>query len=178
MVNWLDLYAKAVIFATTAHDGQRRKWADQPYILHPLRVSKKVLELTGDLKLATAGILHDVIEDCRVEPIAIATDFGDQIAIIVESLTKRKELPRKQKNAEYLMRFNCADTNTVILKLADRLDNICSTGDAPTDFKDRYAKETIELVEAIPKTALNDPSVIVLLKDVTAWTMTGRIQKP
>ena len=165
-------YIDAVEFATIAHDGQRRKFGvKEPYVAHPIRVSKKVLQVTEDysswyeekrLELAIAAVLHDVIEDTPVKAYAIADSFGESVKTLVESVTKNTALPKADKEMEFLLRYKSSPVETVIIKLADRLDNLQSMSEAPLDFQRKYLANTKQLLSAVPKKAENNPSVNAL----------------
>jgi GTP pyrophosphokinase len=162
-------YIDAVEFATRAHGSQTRRYGTkEPYIAHPIRVSKYVLKVTEDLplerrmKLATAAVLHDVIEDTPVRPIVIEDAFGNDIRILVESVTKNTSLPKADKEMEFLLRFKTSPIDTVLIKLADRLDNLKSMDTAPTDFQKKYLANTDQLLKALPDKALQDRHVISL----------------
>jgi (p)ppGpp synthase/HD superfamily hydrolase len=179
-MDWINTYAEALEFATLAHDGQRRKWGNlSPYIIHPIRVSKRIISLTGNLCLATAGLLHDTIEDTNITFDVLKEKFGSKIAELVESVTKRKDIQRKsEREDEYLQRFSMASVDTVVLKLADRMDNIVDSVNAPPQFRDGYIRNTIQLLDTIPKYTTTDQFVISLLKEITAWTINGYIAEP
>ncbi|MBR4436538.1 MAG: bifunctional (p)ppGpp synthetase/guanosine-3',5'-bis(diphosphate) 3'-pyrophosphohydrolase, partial [Spirochaetales bacterium] len=70
------LLTEAIIFAAKAHEGQMRKFSKTPYILHPLEVAGIIATMTDDQKVMAAGVLHDVIEDCGVDPAIIKEKFG------------------------------------------------------------------------------------------------------
>lgn len=166
-------YIDAVELATRAHGNQTRRYgAKEPYIAHPIRVSKYVLKVTEDLplerrlKLATAAVLHDVIEDTPVKGPIIEDAFGKNIRTLVESVTKNTSLPKADKEMEFLLRFKQASIDTVLIKLADRLDNLKSMETAPVDFQRKYLANTDQLLKALPEAALQDRHVISLLASV------------
>lgn len=163
-------YIDAIEFATRAHASQTRKFgAREPYVAHPIRVSKLVLKVTEDLSvvrrltLATAAVLHDVIEDTDVQAYAIADSFGDEVKTLVESVTKNTKLPKSDKELEFLLRFKQSSVDTVLIKLADRYDNLKSMSEAPSDFQTKYLKNTGQLLKAIPTGATKDRRVVTLL---------------
>lgn len=144
---WTNIYMDALLLATKAHDGQIRRLTKEPYIVHPIRVSKILYQLTGDLRLATAGLCHDILEDTLVEPNEIHASIID----VVQSVTKRKDLPKNEREEEFLSRYKNASLDTVLLKLADRADNVCDLKFQNQNFIDRYQANTIALLEATPK---------------------------
>jgi (p)ppGpp synthase/HD superfamily hydrolase len=160
-------YIKAIEFATVAHAGQTRRFGTrEPYVAHPIRVSQIVLRATEALplerrmKLATAAILHDVLEDTQVKKQAMATTFGYEVTTLVESVTKNVALPKSDKELEFLLRFKQSDVDTVLLKFADRLDNLSSMESAPADFRRKYIANTKQLLQAIPEAAKGDKRVV------------------
>ena len=128
----LNVVEEAVIFATIAHAGMKRKGHGIPYILHPLEAAAIVSEMTGDENVIAAAVLHDVLEDTDVTYEELEQKFG-YIAKLVEAETedKRVDLPaditwkvRKQETVERLR--NEARMEVKMLALADKLSNIRS----------------------------------------------------
>lgn len=163
-------YLDAIEFATRAHATQTRKFGSrEPYVAHPIRASKTILKITEDLPferrmlLATATVLHDVIEDTNVKNYAIADAFGSDVLFLVESVTKNVALPKADKELDYLLRFNKSSIDTVLIKLVDRLDNLKSMATAPADFQKKYIANTNQLLKALPDKAKKDKHVNVVL---------------
>ena len=128
----MELVERAIIFATKAHEGMRRK-NNLPYILHPVEVAAIVSSMTSDQEVIAAGALHDVVEDTEIGIQVIEKEFGKRVAGLVTSETenKRKELPadvtwkvRKEEAMEVLK--NTKDINVKILFLSDKLSNLRS----------------------------------------------------
>lgn len=128
----MELVERAIIFATKAHEGMRRK-NNLPYILHPVEVAAIVSSMTSDQEVIAAGALHDVVEDTEIGIQVIEKEFGKRVAGLVSSETedKRKELPadvtwkvRKKEAMEVLK--NTKDINVKILFLSDKLSNLRS----------------------------------------------------
>lgn len=129
----MNILEEAIVFATKAHKGQKRKLSGSPYILHPLEVASIIATMTDDLSVMAAGVLHDTVEDCGISPDEIRNSFGDAVAALVASETenKRVELPpestwceRKEESLKVLK--NADDINVKIVWLADKLSNIRS----------------------------------------------------
>lgn len=137
--------------ATVAHGDQKRKFTGEPYITHPLRVSKKVFQASGSYQMAIAAVLHDVIEDTTVTEEQIVESFGKDVGFLVRSVTKNKALPKAEREAEYLSRFTYSTSESRVLKLADRLDNVQEMlhQSTPNDFRVKYARNTEKLLGAI-----------------------------
>lgn len=81
--------SRAIEFATLAHGEQVRKYTGQPYITHPIAVSRLVRRFGGDLAMQVAAVLHDTVEDTHVSPAEFEMHFGHDVAALVEHLTAR-----------------------------------------------------------------------------------------
>ncbi len=127
----MKCYAEALIFAVSAHNGQFRKYSQDPYILHPIRVSEFLLKKFSHRKdvetLRIAAVLHDVVEDTWVENKDVEKEFGKKIAGLVEELTKDKSFPKKIAAEKYAAKLQDASDQAKIIKLADIYDNIHDT---------------------------------------------------
>lgn len=117
----------AIIFAFNAHREQPRKGTDIPYIVHPLSVAQILMRWGCSLNLVIAGILHDTVEDTDVSLEDIEKNFGTKIRKIVEDLTEpSKSLPWELRKQHTLDRLKTLDEGTLLVALADKLDNIKS----------------------------------------------------
>ena len=124
---------KAIAFATKCHHGQIRKMADTPYILHPVEVAAIIATMTNDYATMAAGLLHDTIEDCNVDPREIRRRFGPRVAALVQSETEDRFSDRpaaetwmERKEDSLLFLANTKDISVKIMWLADKLSNIRS----------------------------------------------------
>lgn len=157
------LVRKAFLFAKKKHEGQKRR-SGEPYINHPLRVSNFLAESKHDLNTVIAGLLHDTIEDTETSFEEIKEIFGDEIAKIVEGVTKVSSIKIKSKskifsdkeifinqveNYRKLLVATVSDLRVIIVKLHDRLDNIMTLEYIPVDKRKFYARETIEIFAPI-----------------------------
>ena len=118
---------KAIIFATVAHEGQKRKATDTPYILHPLEAANIVASIKYDPDLICAAILHDTAEDVNVSISSIKTMFGEKVAdlVLFQSEDKSKSWKeRKQHTINVLT--ESTDEDAIIVCLADKLSNMRS----------------------------------------------------
>ena len=127
----MELISEAIVFATKAHDGMRRKKGESPYILHPMEAAVIVGSMTDDQEMIAAAILHDVVEDAGITMEEVEQRFGTRVRQLVECETenKREELPpeatwrvRKEESLEVLR--NAQDPAVRILWLGDKLANI------------------------------------------------------
>ena len=124
----LELIEKAYSLAAAAHGEQKRR-SGEPYIIHPLAVAKILVELGMDNESIAAALLHDVVEDTGVPLSDIEKQFGHEIALLVNGVTKLGRIPytsKEEQQAENLRKMLLAmaqDIRVVIIKLADRLHN-------------------------------------------------------
>lgn len=153
----IPLVREAYEFAAECHDGQTRQTGD-PYITHPLEVTAMVAGLELDASALAAALLHDVQEDCGVPNEVIAQKFGDEIARLVDGLTKLDKLPmhfsatdrpRDSAQAQNLRKMFLAmaeDIRVVLIKLCDRLHNMRTLwAFKNVDKQHRIALETKEI---------------------------------
>lgn len=129
----MNVLEKAIQFATEAHEGQMRKLQGVPYILHPVEVAAIIATMTTDLETMAAGVLHDTIEDCDVDPKEIKRRFGPRVSALVQSETEDKLSSRPasetwmERKEESLLMLNLTkDKDVRILWMADKLSNIRS----------------------------------------------------
>ena len=125
----LELIRKAYEFSQKHHAGQSRA-SGQPYLVHPLEVALVLAEMKMDPVAIAAGLLHDSVEDTSVTVVDIRKEFGEQVAHIVEGVTKISAIDfatREEQQAENLRKMMLAmvdDIRVVLIKLADRLHNM------------------------------------------------------
>lgn len=138
----------AFLFAEECHIGQYRKSGDN-YIIHPVEVTKILIELKMDTDGIIAGILHDIVEDTWITIADIKYNFGETVANLVDGVTKLDNLPNgTKKQAESIRKMILAmtkDIRVVIIKLGDRLHNMRTLKYMPPEKQKRIAKETLEI---------------------------------
>lgn len=145
---------RAFYFAEQAHDGQRRR-SGEPYVTHPLAVANILANMHMDHQSLMAAMLHDVIEDTHVPRDALAKQFGEDVANLVDGVSKLAKIAFQDKavaQAENLQKMVLAmsrDIRVIIVKLADRLHNMRTLGSLRPDKKRRIARETLELYARI-----------------------------
>ena len=146
----VDLIHRAWIKADTLHKGQMRK-SGEPYIIHPLNVACILAELHVGPATICAGLLHDVVEDTAATKEELAKEFGDDIAEIVDGVTKVGQLKfasleqKQAENHQHMLLAMAKDIRVIVVKLADRLHNIRTLNALPTEKQVRIAKETLEI---------------------------------
>lgn len=140
------MHIKAKEFAKKAHKGQWRKFSGEPYVEHPKRVAKYVEKLKKSHRLedlVTAANLHDTIEDTDVTADEIEKLFGSLVASLVKELSSDGEGIKQKGKSQYLA-DKMIDMSSwgLVIKLADRLDNISDLHRASVKFREKYVKET------------------------------------
>jgi GTP pyrophosphokinase len=145
---------EAFAFAFNAHNGQLRK-SGEAYIIHPIAVAKILIGFGMDYQSVIAALLHDVVEDTPVTSEDVKKLFGEQVALLVEGVTKLGKVPlasREEQQAENLRKLLLAmseDIRVIIIKLADRLHNMRTLKYVPEQKRRDTAKETIEIYAPI-----------------------------
>jgi GTP pyrophosphokinase len=146
----LELVRKAYEFSQKNHAGQLRA-SGEPYLVHPLGVAQVLAEMKMDAVAISAGLLHDSVEDTSVTIVDIRKEFGEQVAHIVEGVTKISQIDfatREEQQAENLRKMMLAmvdDIRVVLIKLADRLHNMRTLEHLPPERQQKIAKETLEI---------------------------------
>ncbi len=146
----LEIIRKAYDFSLRHHDGQMRA-SGEPYLIHPLEVALVLTDLKLDSTAIAAGLLHDAIEDTDVTHDDIRREFSDQVAHIVEGVTKIDKIDfasREERQAENVRKMVLAmvdDIRVVLIKLADRLHNMRTLEHLPEDRRQKIARETLEI---------------------------------
>jgi guanosine-3',5'-bis(diphosphate) 3'-pyrophosphohydrolase len=142
---------KAYNFALEAHQNQKRE-EGVPYIIHPVAVAKILTDLKLDSATITTGLLHDTIEDTKVTYESVKKEFGEEVANLVEGVTKISELETKAstvskaENFRKLILATSKDIRVLLVKLADRLHNMRTIQFVKDKDKIiRKAKETMEI---------------------------------
>lgn len=141
--------AHAYAFAEKAHENQRRS-SGEPYFFHLSETAKTLAELGMGAITIAAGLLHDSVEDVNVKPEGIEKEFGAEVRFLVEGVTKLGTLrytgtERYIENLRKLCVAMSKDVRVLIIKLADRLQNMQTIGALPKEKRDRIASETLEI---------------------------------
>ena len=146
----LELIRRAWEFCKQQHDGQLRA-SGEPYIIHPLEVAHVLAELKMDSTAIAGGLLHDAVEDTDVTSAEIAKRFNEQVAHIVEGVTKLDKIKfanREDHQAENIRKMLLAmvtDIRVVIIKLADRLHNMRTLQHLKPEKQQKIARETLDI---------------------------------
>ena len=153
----VSMIDKAFQVADKAHEGQVRK-SGEPYIIHPLNVAIILADLEMDKETIIAGLLHDVIEDTIMTEADLVKEFGEDVALLVDGVTKLEKIPlsseidqsdaKLEMQAENLRKMFLAmakDIRVILIKLADRLHNMRTLKFKTPASQQRIAKETLEI---------------------------------
>ncbi len=151
----LGIVAKAYNFAEMAHSNAQTRFSGERYFIHPYNVALILADLHMDVQTVCAGLLHDVVEDTGITFDEIKREFGEEIANMVDGVTKLSKVKyrnKEERQAESLRKMIVAmskDIRVVIIKLADRLHNIRTLQYMPKEKQYQKAMETIEIYAPI-----------------------------
>lgn len=146
----LELIQKAYVFAATAHVGQTRL-SGEPYLSHPLAVADTLAEMGFDEATVAAGLLHDTVEDTKATIEELDENFGEDVADIVDGVTKISMIPfenKEEAQAENIRKMILAmshDMRVLMVKLADRLHNMRTLDFQKAHKQKRIAQETMDI---------------------------------
>ncbi|MBQ9303058.1 bifunctional (p)ppGpp synthetase/guanosine-3',5'-bis(diphosphate) 3'-pyrophosphohydrolase [Butyrivibrio sp.] len=183
----ISLIEKAYQKAAEAHRDQRRK-SGEPYIIHPLCVAIILADLELDKETLAAGLLHDVVEDTICTKEGIEEEFGEDVALLVDGVTKltalqlttdsagktQEQLDIQAQNLRKMFLAMAKDIRVILIKLADRLHNMRTLSHMPPEKQSRIAQETLDIYSPIAgrlgisriKVELDDLSLKYLKPDV------------
>jgi GTP pyrophosphokinase len=146
----VNLIRRAWEFCASHHEGQLRA-SGEPYIIHPLEVAEVLAEMKMDSTAIAAGLLHDSVEDTPATNEEIAAKFGDQVAHIVEGVTNIDKIQfanredRQAENVRKMLLAMVSDVRVVLIKLADRLNNMRTLQYLKPDRQEAIARETLDI---------------------------------
>jgi GTP diphosphokinase / guanosine-3',5'-bis(diphosphate) 3'-diphosphatase len=152
--NRINQVRRAYYYAEQAHEGQMRRSGDR-YITHPLAVAHILASLRLDHQSLMAAMLHDVIEDTGIPKDALAEQFGEDVAELVDGVSKLTQIEfrsRAEAQAENFQKMTLAmarDIRVILVKLADRLHNMRTLGPMPYEKRQRIANETLDIYAPI-----------------------------
>ena len=148
----IEMIKRAYLKAESYHEGQLRK-SGEPYLVHPVEVAKILAELGMDENTIVAGLLHDTVEDTSYSQETLKADFGEEVAVLVDGVTKLGTLvyeSKEERQAENLRKMfsllaMSKDIRVLIIKLADRLHNLRTINYMDDDQIKEKCKETLEI---------------------------------
>jgi GTP pyrophosphokinase len=141
---------RAYICAERAHEGQLRK-SGEPFIIHPVGVAETLAELGMDTATIVAALLHDTVEDTVMGSAELAAEFGDEVAMLVDGVTKldrvktNSSLERQAESLRKMLLAMAKDYRVLLIKLADRLHNMRTLHHMPRHKQERIADETLQI---------------------------------
>ncbi len=146
----LGVIERAYLFAQEAHKHQVRK-SGEPYFVHPVAVAQTLADMRMDVASVCAGLLHDVVEDTETALEDIGTQFGSEVAELVDGLTKLNKInfySKEDRQAESIRKMVVAmskDVRVLLVKLCDRLDNMRTLEHMKLESQERISRETSEI---------------------------------
>src|SRR5689334_8712365 len=144
------LVERAFVFACEHHADQRRR-SGEDFIIHPVGVAKICAGMRLDTETLCAALLHDTVEDTSASLDEVRTEFGEEIATLVDGVTKLTGITfqsrdeRQAENYRKMIVAMAADVRVILIKLADRLHNMRTLGPMPKQKQQEKAKETLEI---------------------------------
>jgi GTP pyrophosphokinase len=148
------LIHRAYDYSARMH-GEQKRMSGEPYVTHPLNVALIIADFKLDLPSIITGLLHDVVEDTHASLAEVQSEFGSEVALLVDGVTKVSKitfLSREEKQAENFRKMIIAmarDIRVVLIKLADRLHNMRTLNHLPYDRQQEIARETLEIYAPI-----------------------------
>jgi guanosine-3',5'-bis(diphosphate) 3'-pyrophosphohydrolase len=146
----LDPIERAYAFSARVHEGQRRQ-SGEPYLIHPMQVAGIIADLRLDVPSVATGLLHDTVEDTLATQGEIEEQFGEEIADLVDGVTKIGQInftSREEKQAENFRKMLLAmakDIRVILIKLADRTHNMRTLGHLRPEKQVEIAQETLDI---------------------------------
>lgn len=185
-----DLVQKAYVYSAKVHKGQVRL-SGEPYLSHPLEVAGILANMKMDAVTIASGLLHDTVEDTYAKTEDIKYLFGEEVATIVDGVTKISKINfsnKEEQQAENIRKMiiaMAADIRVLLVKLADRLHNMQTLGFQPAEKQERIARETLDIYAPLAgrmgihwiKSALEDLSLFYLDQKVYSDIRTGIAQR-
>ncbi len=175
----LDVISKAYVYSAKVHQGQVRR-SGEPYLSHPLEVTAILCDLKLDVASIATGLLHDTVEDTYATLDEIRTMFGDEIAELVDGVTKISKISfstteeQQAENFRKMLLAMAKDIRVILIKLADRLHNMRTLEYMPPEKQQRIAQETLDIYAPLAnrlgiawiKSELEDLSLRYLKPDI------------
>src|ERR1700730_8450019 len=146
----LEIIRRAYEFSARYHSMQVRA-SGEPYLSHPLAVAHTLADMKLDPVCIATGLLHDVVDDTEADAGVIKSQFGPEVAHLVEGLTKLSKLDfqsagaRQAENFRKMMLAMVDDVRVILVKLADRLHNMRTLGHVNPEKQSRIAQETMDI---------------------------------
>ncbi len=159
------LTTQAYNYAKECHGTQTRKFNGEPYFNHPVRVAGTVQAYDGTEAMIQAALLHDTLEDTDATYEDIERRFGKEVADLVLDVTSDKEESGRIGKTSYLSnKMRAMNDDALLIKLADRLDNVSDISNENTVWRAAYVLQTIEILKALDGRAMTCAHVSLLEK--------------
>ncbi len=146
----LDAVRKAYVYSANMHDGQKRP-SGEPFITHPLEVAFILARLRMDMPTITTGLLHETLAETLATKEELRQEFGGEVAEMVDGVSKISKITfktseeRQAENFRKMLLAMARDIRVILVKLADRLQNMRSLGSRPADLRLKIAQETADI---------------------------------
>src|SRR5512134_2152758 len=150
----IEMLRRAYVFSAFEHKGQVRH-SGEPYLVHPLEVADLLADMKLDVVAIAAGLLHDIVEDTHTPIERIQELFGPEVAHVVEGVTKLGAIPfssseeRQAENFRKMLLAMVDDIRVILVKLADRLNNMRTLHHLPEERRHKIAQETLDIYAPI-----------------------------
>lgn len=151
----IEVLEKAYEYAYNAHKNQKRQ-SGEPFVIHPLNVALILAEMNLDKETIVAGFLHDVVEDTECSIDDISKEFGEEVAFLVDGVTKIEDVIKKQKkrkleasNIKKIIMATTKDIRVILIKFADRLHNLRTLEYKRPERQVAIAKNTLDIYAPI-----------------------------
>jgi (p)ppGpp synthase/HD superfamily hydrolase len=166
---------KAINFGSKKHEGQFRRFNNEPYFVHPTKVADLVKQFTDDQNIIDAAYLHDTLEDTNASFDELVREFGLEVANLVKELTSNDDEIAKVGKAQYLLnKMNHMSSDALLVKLADRCDNTSGFAEYRELLKDdtknleklnkfirRYSEETKYILDNLTANLTINHKIII-----------------
>lgn len=151
-----NIIKRAKNFATDKHQNQKRKFTNEPYIVHSQSVANLVEKYGGDINMIAAAWLHDTLEDTDTTLDELKDHFNNNITQYVLELTSEPIQDKSKKGEIYVQKMNHMSPGALLIKLCDRLNNVSDFDNAKPSFVAKYKPETEYILSNLDNPKINE----------------------